>query len=63
MKEKQTKLEEAQKLDVVIGDRILVELSDKKEVEGIFDYHSMAEYCVKNQYGFPITYQRIIKKL
>ncbi len=57
------KLEEAQKMEVNIGDTILVELSDGEKFEGIFDIHPLASYCVRNQHGFPINYKKILNKI
>ncbi len=58
-----TKLEEAKKMNVLMGDTVLVELSDGTEFEGTFDVHPLADICVRNQHGFPMNYKRLIKKL
>lgn len=46
-----------------IGDRIKVELHDGTELEGTFDIHPLANECVRNKYGFPINYKKVIEIL
>ena len=38
-----------------IDDTILVRLKDGTEVTGKFDIHPMADECVYNEHGFPIS--------
>lgn len=46
-----------------IGDRIKVELISGHEFVGIFDIHILAGDCVKNKFGFPMNYKRILEIL
>ena len=57
------KIEEAQKLNVQIGDTIEVELNSGGLFTGTFDIHPLANECVKNQHNFPLSYKKIIRKI
>lgn len=57
------KMQEAQGMGILPGDLIEVELSDGTHMEGNFNIHPLADFCILDFNGFPITYKKILRKV